>query len=239
MTTSPTCIRAVRFVEVRKRSTTRSDSSVADAETSYCPARQGTVEIDTCRSCPDCLDIGTEPWGGRVVVCRSDTTDHQPSRDGEPLLPESLDALKPHDADGTRVTALMTANVVCVSPDVGVAEVARLLTEKGVSGLPVVDESGHPVGVVSRTDLVRLQVLGEGPAGKLVHGAETAADLMTPVTFSLREHASVAQAAALMAFEGIHRVPIVSDANRVVGILSATDVMRWLGEQHGYIARRT
>jgi CBS domain-containing protein len=58
---------------------------------------------------------------------------------------------------------------------------------------------------------------------------------MTPVTFVLPENASIAQAAALMAYEGVHRIPVVSCSGDIVGLVSSLDVLRWLGQASGYL----
>jgi regulator of cell morphogenesis and NO signaling len=152
----------------------------------------------------------------------------------------------------------MTGNVVCVREDMSIEALAALLIERGISGVPVVDAAGFPVGVVSKTDLVRehyadgeaaipepLQVkehrgiefmlgasFGAAPAGR-----GTVGDIMTPLAFTLYEHSPISQAAALMAFEGVHRVPVVSNDGRVIGVLSALDVMRWLAQHDGYLVR--
>jgi CBS domain-containing protein len=124
-----------------------------------------------------------------------------------------------------------------------------LFIERGISGVPVVDAEGLPVGVVSKTDLVReqyengesfaaeparVQDLGDGfhvePTAR-----GTVLDIMTPLAFTLHERSSLSRAAAMMALEGVHRVPVISDDRRVVGILSSLDVMRWLAQHDGYL----
>jgi len=135
----------------------------------------------------------------------------------------------PSAADRVRVSAVMSRDVVCVREGVSLYVLTALFLERGISGAPVVDAEGFPLGVVSKTDLVRNTY--EGGLGTMV------SDIMTPLTFKLREHAALSQAAALMAYEGVHRVPVVSDEGRVVGILSSIDVMRWLALDGGYLVR--
>jgi CBS domain-containing protein len=152
----------------------------------------------------------------------------------------------------------MTGNVVCVRREVSIESLTALFLERDISGAPVVDDSGAPVGVVSKTDLVRERYMnGESvdaeplqvtqrrgltyPLGGKFHAEPvaraTVADIMTPLAFTLHESTPLSQAAALMAYEGVHRVPVVSDDGRVVGVLSSLDVTRWLAEHHGYIVR--
>ncbi len=128
------------------------------------------------------------------------------------------------------IAAVMTHDVVCVGPDLSIAALTTLLVERGISGVPVVDENAVPIGMVSKTDLLRLPP--EVPA------VATVADYMTPIAFTLREDAPLAQAAALMAWEGVHRIPVCSADGDVVGILSTLDVVRWLASAAGYPSRR-
>jgi predicted transcriptional regulator len=53
--------------------------------------------------------------------------------------------------------------------------------------------------------------------------------------FSLTESASIARAAALMSFEGVHRVVIIDVSGVVVGVLSSLDILRWVAQSSGYV----
>lgn len=151
------------------------------------------------------------------------------------------------------VATIMTRSVTCVRPDVGIDLLAKLLLEHGVSGFPVVDGAGRPVGIVSKTDLLRyfhdhagevdpgdddavLAALGGGFHAVRVHGA-TVRDIMMPIVFALGEDAPIGRAAALMAGEGVHRLPILDPAGTVCGILSSMDIVRWLAVEAGYPVR--
>jgi CBS domain-containing protein len=170
----------------------------------------------------------------------------------------SMRAKPPTAADRTPVSAVMTSDVICVGPDVTIETLTALLLERGFSGVPVVDQNGHPIGVVSKTDLLRelsedgestvfspldtraknrMDVLGGGYHVESLTRA-TVGEVMMPVAFTLSEHAPIAQAAALMAFEGVHRIPVVSAEGEVVGLVSSLDILRWLAEQDGYLARK-
>jgi CBS domain-containing protein len=139
-----------------------------------------------------------------------------------------------------------------VREDVSVESLAGLLLDQGLHGVPVVDAAGRLIGFVSTLDLVRHQ----HDDGDATPEAERAADLdevmsdgfhveplaratvrdvMTPTALALCETAPIVQAAALMAFEGVHQIPIVSELGVVVGLLTALDVMRWVAEGHGYL----
>jgi CBS domain-containing protein len=120
----------------------------------------------------------------------------------------------------------MTRDVICVTPEATRGELLKVLLSKGISGVPVIDEDGRPLGVASKTDVLR--GLGAEDANA------RAADIMTPVTLAMPEHASIARAAALMAYERVHRVIVIGPAGNVVGLVSTIDVLRWLAREDGY-----
>lgn len=156
------------------------------------------------------------------------------------------------------VAAIMTRSTYCVRPDVGIQTLATLLLEQRVSGLPVVDGEGRPLGVVTKTDLLRhlhehpdgvgerdrpaggdardealLAEIGAGVHAVHVDGT-TVADIMMPLVFAIGQDVPIVQAAALMAGEGIHRVPVLDAAGTVCGVLSALDIVRWVARDAGY-----
>jgi CBS domain-containing protein len=158
-------------------------------------------------------------------------------------------------AEATPVSEIMTRHVVTVAPDVTVDELTSILLERGISGAPVVDEKGRPLGIVSKTDLLRdhhnrgdsveipnVELHRGGVEAPLDPGLHvepepgpTVRNVMTPLAFALPENASVARASALMAVEGVHRVVVVDDSGTVRGILSSLDVLRWLARSEGYV----
>jgi len=135
-------------------------------------------------------------------------------------------------ADSTPISALMRGQVYCVSEDVSIQAVAALLMDGGLSSVSVVDEDGQPIGVVSQADLIRHHYQS-GPSSQ--EPPSTVADIMTDLSLTLNEGASVSQAAALMALESIPRVPVVDAMGQVVGNLSSLDVLYWLACETGYV----
>jgi predicted transcriptional regulator len=131
--------------------------------------------------------------------------------------------------DGTLLSEVMTRDVVCVAPDMDVATVTGLLLERRISGAPVTDAEGAPIGILSKTDL--LQELHDG------HDREqrTARDIMQPISFSLPQNETLSRAAALMAFEGIHRILVLAPDGKVAGLVSSLDILRWLARRDGYV----
>ena len=145
----------------------------------------------------------------------------------------------------TQLTArdLMTPDVVTVPPDTPVIAVARLLAERGISAVPVMDKAGKVLGVVTEADLIR-RLAGEEdrPQGWLkslfsdpgeqaeryarTHGV-TAADVMTESVVTVGEETSAAQIAQMMEEKGIRRVLVVANG-RLRGIVSRADLLRAL-----------
>ena len=162
-------------------------------------------------------------------------------------------------AESTPILEIMTRQVVQVAPDSSVDELTTILLERGISGAPVVDDKGRPLGIVSKTDLLRdhysrgdsvevpkMELHRGGVEAPLDRGLHvqpepgpTVRDVMTPLAFALPENASVARASALMAVEAVHRIVVVDEAGKVSGILSSLDVLRWLARTEGYVIPKT
>ena len=139
---------------------------------------------------------------------------------GQFEVPRSRMALRGSPDDP--VSTIMTRKVVCARPEMDASLLRARLLERGVTGAPVVDDWGRVVGVASKSDLVEHEVTSER------HG-KTVAEIMMPMAFTLPPEAPIGQAAALMAYEGVHRVVVVDERGCVVGVVSALDVARWLG----------
>lgn len=129
-------------------------------------------------------------------------------------------------AESTPISVIMSRAVICVRPEATRGELMQLFLSKGISGVPVVDDEGRPLGVASKTDVLR--GLGAEDA------SARAQEIMTPVTLAMPEHASIARAAALMAYERVHRVVVIGPRGNVVGLVSTIDVLRWLAREDGY-----
>jgi CBS domain-containing protein len=192
----------------------------------YCHPRERSVPVETCEGCDDYAGMLLAVDGSRkLVLCRR--LNPETARGLErptPPMPRRLPVLEPTPADRVPVSEILTADVVCVREDLTLAALAKLLLDRGLSGVPVVDAAGRPIGVVSKTDLVR----HPDATGRV-------AEVMTPMSFVLHPDATISQAAALMAFEGVHRLPVVSDDGKVIGLCSSLDVLRWLGQRDGYL----
>ena len=113
-----------------------------------------------------------------------------------------------------KVREIMTRNVITVTEDTPVLEVARLLSEKRISAVPVCNPDGAVVGLVSEFDL-------------LAREGKTARDVMSPGIISVTEDTDVEEARFLLIERRIRRVPVMS-GQRMVGIVSRSDIVREL-----------
>ncbi|WP_370415929.1 CBS domain-containing protein [Streptomyces fradiae] len=111
-----------------------------------------------------------------------------------------------------KVGGLMTDNVLSAVPATSFREVAKMLAEHDISGVPVVDDDDHVVGVVSESDLLARHEL-------------TARDLMTTPAVTVHAEETVADAARLMVRRGVERLPVVDEEERLVGIVTRRDLL--------------
>jgi CBS domain-containing protein len=138
---------------------------------------------------------------------------------------------------------IMSSPVVTVTPDASVTEVATLLLEKRISGVPVVDQAGQIAGIISEGDLLRRVETGterhrphwlemllgrSGDAGSFIKShASRVGDVMSHDVIATHPEASLREVAELMERHGIKRVPIV-DGGRLVGIVSRANLVQGL-----------
>jgi len=143
-------------------------------------------------------------------------------------------------AAATRIRDVMTPAVTCVTPDVSIESLTELLLERGISGVPVVDLSGRPIGIVSKSDVLRESFIeGETEAldqefedgfHLITQAGATVADVMMPIAFTLRATDTLDHAAKLMAAEHVHRIPLTDGDGRVCGIVTTFDLARWVAQ---------
>lgn len=121
------------------------------------------------------------------------------------------------------VADIMTRKVLTVSPDAYVADAAWGLTLKGVSGAPVRDDRGNLVGVLSKSDLVDPEKSDSDP-----DHPRTVEDSMTPLLYAAKSTDSVGFAARRMVETGVHRVVVIDESGKIVGIVTPIDILRGL-----------
>jgi predicted transcriptional regulator len=145
----------------------------------------------------------------------------------------------------TLVRDLMSRDVTVIRRDCDVHELEKLLLAKRIHGVPVVDEADRMVGVVSQTDLLawHFEVGVDGspaddaiasPLGAHEGGALHLSDIrvarvdeiMSPVVHVIGPDRTIAEAAECMTCYTIHRLVVVDSSLRILGLLSALDILR-------------
>jgi len=137
-----------------------------------------------------------------------------------------------------RVQEIMTREVVTVGPEADLRDVAKVLVDNGISGLPVCGVRRELLGIVSEGDIVVKEggpreqghaFLGRlsGASAKNVRKSRAVKvrDAMTTPVVTISPHASVAKAARRMSDLGVKRLPVVQNGE-LVGIVSRTDLVR-------------
>ncbi len=136
-----------------------------------------------------------------------------------------------------KVRDLMSGDVLTATAQTPLKEAAGLLAGKGISGIPVVDDDGIVVGVLSEADIL-VKAGGEARHGGLLGwllepdydlhdkiAATTVGQAMSAPAITIGPKRQVHEAAALMISESVNRLPVVDDG-MLVGILTRADVVR-------------
>ncbi|KAA3605133.1 MAG: CBS domain-containing protein [Planctomycetota bacterium] len=122
------------------------------------------------------------------------------------------------------VADFMTARVMVVRPQQSLGHARELMTRHGIHALPVVDEEGGPLGIVTSTDFMR-GLAEKEPVEKVLSGR----------VFQIANHESLAIAARTMRNQGIHHL-LVTENGKVVGMLSCFDLLKQVA-QHRFVLR--
>ncbi len=141
---------------------------------------------------------------------------------------------------------IMTREVIFVRPETEVTEVARLLLEKHINGVPVVEETGNLVGIICQSDLIAEQkrlplpsvfnlldtfipVVSPEKREKEIRKiiAVTASQAMSSNPVTVGPETGIDEIASIMVNKNFHTIPVV-ERGRLVGIIGKEDVLRTL-----------
>lgn len=141
---------------------------------------------------------------------------------------------------------IMTTEVITIGPEADITEAVKILLDKGVNGLPVVDESGHLVGILCQSDLVRMQkslpipslftlldgfvplsssALLEAEVKRIA--ASKVSDAMSTKVVTIGPDMTIDEIAALMVDKKFHTLP-VTDNGKLLGVVGKKDVIKTL-----------
>lgn len=204
----------------------------------HCGALGRTLSLDECSACSSFLATDTDALGRARVRCRAEAMS----------LPPDPGA----DADEVAVTSIIHRKTTSVAPETDLETAAALLLEREVGALVVVDAQQHAIGILTPAELARDRALtrAEGPAAGDGEWPEDPTlrviapevlrvhDVMVPLPTSVPDYASVARASAIMAEEGLVYLPVVGHDGRLVGVVTALDVLGWVAERARFLAAR-
>jgi len=222
----------------------------------FCPRRAHVVDVSECRSCEHCRGLCVDPRD-RETFLRCTWED---ARGEIPVYEAREERSSPPSeppARHTPLSAVMSSPARCVTPDTSIAELTELFVRAGISAAPVIDAAGKAIGIVSKTDVLALYAtedaarpgqptegdalegglalaLGETPASARLSTTKVR-EVMTRLVFALGAEASLSRAAALMAYEGVHRIVVAAADGSALGIVSSLDILRWMGQRDGYV----
>lgn len=143
------------------------------------------------------------------------------------------------------VAEVMTCDPIVVKPQTLLEEAIKILAEKRIGGLPVVDDSGKLVGVLSESDLMWQEAEVKPPSyimlldsviylenpgryQRELHKAlgQTVGEVMSEHPVTIKPEKKAKDAARLMNEKRIDRLPVIDDAGKVVGIITRGDIVR-------------
>jgi len=116
---------------------------------------------------------------------------------------------------------IMTRKVCTVSPEASVQEVAQLLYQERISGVPVVNADGQIIGIVTEADII----------GKASREGLRVADIMSHEIIAVTEDTPINEIARLLSERKIKRVPVVS-GGKLAGIVSRADIVYAVAQGH-------
>ncbi|HHM12443.1 MAG TPA: CBS domain-containing protein [Planctomycetaceae bacterium] len=137
---------------------------------------------------------------------------------------------------------VMSTDLVTIDAADTVHDALQVMTENGVAALPVLDAEGRCIGMLSTTDFVEMtrdlesglealeqedQLLFGQIVAQLAEGSghQRVVDVMSDSVITARASDSLVSAASTMLDEGVHRLPVLDEEGRLVGILSTTDIL--------------
>jgi CBS domain-containing protein len=136
------------------------------------------------------------------------------------------------------VRDVMTKNVLSVTKYESIMEVANVLTEKNISGLPVVDKEHKVVGIITQADILSMvgvsrehtfkdllkYMLGERLPERRI--GDLVGDIMTSPALTIKPDANIAEAVKIMDEKRIRRLTVVDQNNLLIGILTRADILK-------------
>lgn len=185
------------------------DGTVGTRAEVLCPFRGESVPVEICARCPRFthVDVGANGERDRLQCVPA-----TPRRRSLPVIP----------LPRASVADIMSRDVVCAHAQLRLDAAMTLFVQTGFRSLPVVAANRALLGFVSETDVSLAVHSDRFPP------TATVSDVMSGFPLALRESASIPAAAALLAVEGQDRLAVLGSGGRLVGLVAASDMLRWL-----------
>jgi CBS domain-containing protein len=136
------------------------------------------------------------------------------------------------------VQDVMTSDVLSIQKYESIMHVAQILSERNISGLPVVDKKNHVIGIITEADILSIMgirkentfkdllkhLLGE-PLPECKMG-DFVGDIMTSPVATTKPQANIAEVVRIMDDKSIRRLPVVDHNNVLLGIISRADILK-------------
>ncbi|HEX2678075.1 MAG TPA: CBS domain-containing protein [Polyangiales bacterium] len=213
----------------------------------FCPRKLAVMPVTDCRRCDRFAGLCVNPEQGDSFLRCAFGDDEPVGCDAEHGPEHEL----PLGVLRAPVSEIMTAPVCWATPDTSLEDLASMFLAEQIGAIPVVD-AGRPIGIVSKTDTMQryydeaesqsfadaVEVLEQVDSPYSIREPIVALDIMTRSVFSVSPETSISRAAALMAYERVHHVLIVSPDGTMRGIVSTLDIARWVARADGYVVPR-
>jgi CBS domain-containing protein len=144
----------------------------------------------------------------------------------------------------------MNRELLTVTPSTPISEAVKLLVDRHIGGLPVIDDAGKLVGVISESDLMWREQGVEQPPYMLFLGGiiyfqnlltydrdlhkalgQTVGEVMTPHAISITAETTLPEAAKIMHDKKLRRLPVIDDRQHPIGIITEGDIVRAIANE--------
>ncbi len=126
--------------------------------------------------------------------------------------------------DETYVSEVMTENVTACSPDTEIKDVIKILSRNHISTL-IITEDNEPVGIITERDLVAIM---EEMLNDVARGHLPIVHFMTSPTLTIRSYITLQEAVKFAINKNIRHLPVVNEHNKLIGLLTQTNMVRSL-----------
>ncbi len=133
------------------------------------------------------------------------------------------------------ISKIMTTNILAVHQGQKLSDARHIIIESNIHHVPVV-EGKKLVGLISFTDLMKLNIVINGADERtidsIVDQQFTIQDIMTTELTTIKNTDSVRQASKILAESNFHSLPVIDERKEIVGIVTMTDLIRYLNDQY-------